>query len=120
MNRIRLVDIDGRLFFPTGGNPSDFAIADADRNIPCLLLRMYPAGDCDTCPWPMKSEFASLEQLRQRLAIALYDERECNETWPRDSDIVIELPDGTVFDMDAVLMRGNDGTDSYPNAFEER
>jgi hypothetical protein len=31
----------------------------------------------------------------------LYDERECNDFFP--SDAVIELPDGTVFDFDAIL-----------------
>jgi hypothetical protein len=73
----------------------------------------------DTCPWPMSSDYATFAQLRQRLAMALYDERETNSTWPVDEVLVIELPDGTQFDFDAVLMAGNDGTDNVPDPFQE-
>ena len=91
---IRLIADEGMLFFPHGGSYGDKAE-------PSLLIRRYDAGDCDTCPWPMASPFASLEKLRSRLALALYDERECNDHFP--SCASIELPDGSPFDFDAVL-----------------
>lgn len=84
---IRLVAIDGALHLP--------------GDEPALLMRSYPAGDVDTCPWPMESPHASHDELRTRLAIALYDERECNGLFPDDA--VIELPDGTVFDFDSIV-----------------
>lgn len=88
---IRLVVEFNALCFP--------APADQDSS---LLIRRYPAGDCDSIPWPMVSDFATLEELRTRLAIALYDERESNDNFPEDA--IIELPDGTVFDFDALVV----------------
>jgi hypothetical protein len=51
----------------------------------------------------MESEFATAAQLRERLASALYDERESNGCWPNTPFVVILLPDGTPFDLDDVL-----------------
>jgi hypothetical protein len=93
---IRLVEIDGALYFPTGGN-----ILPTDPDSASLLLRCYPAGDVDTCPWPMTATTTPETELRERLAIALFDERETNDTFPDDA--TIELPDGTTFDFDAEL-----------------
>jgi hypothetical protein len=44
-----------------------------------LLTCVYAAGDCDTCPWPMVSEFATPKKLRERLARALFDAREMGD-----------------------------------------
>lgn len=90
---IRLVADEGMLFFPHGGN-----VPGEER---CLLLCVYAAGDCDTCPWPLACEFTSQRKLETRLARALYDLRECNSFFP--SSASIELPDGTPFDCDMVL-----------------
>jgi hypothetical protein len=51
----------------------------------------------------MTSEYATVDQLRERLALALYDERETNPHWPNRPDVVILLPDGERFDFDDVL-----------------
>ena len=66
-----------------------------------LLLRVYDAGDCDTCPWPMVSDYSTAAQLRERLAITLYDAREMGDI-PSDADIVL-LPDDTEFHFDEEL-----------------
>lgn len=95
MTTIRLIALADMLYFPKGGNFGD------EPDAPSLLVFLYPAGDADTVPWPMVSEFASQEQLRNRLARALFDERETNPYFPDDA--VIELPDGTVFDFDTQL-----------------
>lgn len=55
-----------------------------------LLLRIYPAGDCDRCAWPL----ATPEDV-ERLAATLYDEVQCNEAL-RDGDAVA-TPDGVIF-----------------------
>ncbi len=57
-----------------------------------VLIRTYPEGDCDTCPWPMPDD----EEHKGRLAVALFDERECGIG---HFDAVI-LPDGTRFEFD--------------------
>lgn len=87
MKVIRLLVLWGQLYFPTGGSNSG----------PSLLVRMYDAGDFDTCPWPME------QQHRKLLARALFDERETNETWLHNEDVIIELPDGTAFDFDQLV-----------------
>lgn len=92
---------DGTLYFPCGGMDWDERHHTAE--LPSLLLCRYDAGDCDTCPWPMESQFATTAQLRERLALALYDERETNGCWPNTPYVVILLPDGTPFDLDDVL-----------------
>lgn len=88
MKTHRLIVIDGKLYFPL---PTDAA----------LLLRFYPAGDCDSCPWPMQSDFATESELRCRLARALFDERECRSNAEFSYEDRIELPDGTPFNFDA-------------------
>lgn len=89
---IRLIVRDGRLYFPTG---------DRYDSGPSMLIRVYPAGDCDTCPWPLASAFSTEDELRVRLACALFDERESNATFPNRA--TIELPDGEVFDFDPLV-----------------
>jgi hypothetical protein len=97
--KITLVAEDGNLLFPHGG--SDMMQFDCP-DVPTILLCRYQAGDCDTCPWPMvPTEHNDLDDLRVRLARALYDEREMNEFFPVDA--VILLPDGERFDFDFVL-----------------
>ena len=87
---IRLLDLDGTLYFPHGGQPDNESLHyTVDRDTPSLLLLTYDAGDCDTVPWPLPPT------LHSRLARALFDERECNDFFP--SGAVIELPDGTPF-----------------------
>jgi hypothetical protein len=89
---ITLIARDGRLYFPTGNYD--------DATQPCILIRRYDAGDCDTCPWPMvPGEYSdkSVDDMRVRLAYALYDERETNPTFPGGASIL--LPDGTPFDF---------------------
>lgn len=102
MNKvIKLVAKDGSLFFPAGGY-NDCLEACPDR--PKLLLKIYAAGDCDRIPWPLvpgEYSSASVADLKARLAEALYDERESNEYFPIDAKIA--LPDGEMFDFDAVL-----------------
>lgn len=83
-----LVVEDGHLSFPTGGPDGGTSI----------LMRFYEAGDMDTCPWPFEPKD---KDLRHRLAIALYDERESNSTFGVRDTVV--LPDGQPFDFDAVL-----------------
>lgn len=101
MKTIRLMAIDGMLFFPMGGADlcaesmeSMFDREDKPsllmRN--SLLMRDYAAGDVDTIPWPWARDYTL------RLARALFDERECNKFFPANA--VIELPDGTPFDFD--------------------
>lgn len=85
MTTIQLRDEDGALY-----------LGDS------LLLRMYGAGDCDTCSWPMDD---TSDHDRVCLAIALYDERECSDsaTFPY-GPVTILLPDGTEFDWEAALL----------------
>ena len=102
MNSIRLVDRDGKLYFPSGGSLPYPASLAPSPDAPSILVRVYGAGDCDTIPWPLVSDYRSTASLRYRLAIALYDERETNEFFPADAQI--ELPDGTPFDFDWILV----------------
>ena len=95
MKTIRLMAIDGMLFFPMGGADLSAESMESmfDReDRPSLLLRGHAAGDVDTIPWPWAHDYT------ERLAHALFDERECNKFFPMDA--VIELPDGTPFDFD--------------------
>jgi len=105
-SNIQLIAIDGLLYFPYGG--SDF-IGDKPRwdcpDVPSLLMKIYTEGDCDTIPWPLVPHpytSATVESLERRLASALYDERESNPFFPFDATIA--LPDGTIFDFDAVIV----------------
>jgi len=85
IKRIKLLNIGGRLHYPTGG-------PDGDTD-PSLLMHVYEAGDCDTCRWPWKDP----AKEKVILACALYDERETNPTWKIYSEDQILLPDGTPF-----------------------
>ena len=58
-----------------------------------ILLVQYMAGDCDAINWPFAAGDAA------RLASALYGEFECGRLTER----TVELPDGTLFDIDANL-----------------
>lgn len=89
----QLLAIEGTLYFPT-----------SEDGGPCLLLRRYDAGDCDTIPWPLRSEYASDAELRKRLASALYDERETNSTFGAACGDVL-LPDGTLFSFEYELCK---------------
>lgn len=62
-----------------------------------LLLCVYPAGDCDTIPWPNlfdEGDYWNEEKWTQALTGALYDAREMGYV----PDVhEVELPDGTKF-----------------------
>lgn len=88
---VQLVVQHDALYFPT-----------SDSGEPSVLVRRYAAGDFDTIPWPMQSPHRSEHELRLDLAHALYDERECNDTFPQGCSDVL-LPDGTMFSFDFVL-----------------
>ncbi len=100
MTTIRLIVEHNRLSFPFGGTDFDKPGCPASPELPTLLIRRYPAGDFDTVAWPLPRGKAKRESALRNLAYALFDERECNDFFP--SDAVIELPDGTVFDFDAI------------------
>lgn len=60
-----------------------------------LLMHQYPGGDVDRFEWPLPSD----GPWRHRLAVALYDEAECESwlgTWR-----AVTLPDGEVFGIEA-------------------
>lgn len=98
----RLVVKYDRLAFPHGGSNIDVEPAKYDDfDTPALLVRLYDAGDRDTIPWPLSSSADRRAKQLKNLAHALFDERECNKYFP--SDAVIELPDGSVFDFDALV-----------------
>jgi hypothetical protein len=100
MTVVRLIVKNNALYFPFGGPDFDRAPgAPASPDLPTLLICRYDDGDYDTVPYPFPKRKAA--ELRKRLARALFDERECNDLFPRDA--VIELPDGTPFDAHAVL-----------------
>lgn len=92
---IKLLAIDGRLWFPTGDwiNPEH----------PSLLIMRYPAGDNDTISWPLE------KNEKRNLASALYDERECNIDYNYETAIL--LPDGTVFNVDYELTKKQGDTE---------
>jgi hypothetical protein len=93
---ITLVERHGRLYYPTGHWE--------DRSKPSML---YVKGeDVSICPWPMTATTTPETDLRNRLASALFDERETNETWNHGATIL--LPDGTEFDLDAELWEAED------------
>ncbi len=98
----RLVVEFGALYFPHGGNDFDAEPPKYDDfDTPNLLVRLYEAGDRDTIPWPLSRSAAKRAKQLKNLAHALFDERECNAFFPVDA--VIELPDGSVFDFDALV-----------------
>ena len=66
-----------------------------------VLLYFYPAGDCDSIPWPLISEFRLEIKLREQLASALFDAREMGII-PLFAQSVL-LPDGTRFCIDENL-----------------
>ena len=106
MTTFTLINKDGRLYFPHGGDDwtGDGPTRHDCFELPSLLICQHDSGDCDTCPWPMVSEYATAAELRLRLASALYDEREINPHWPNRPDVVILLPDGERFDLDARMI----------------
>lgn len=98
----RLVVKYDRLAFPHGGSNIDVEPAKYDDfDTPALLVRLYDAGDRDTIPWPLSRSAAKRAKQLKNLAHALFDERECNAFFPVDA--VIELPDGSLFDFDALV-----------------
>ena len=102
---IQLIAIDGLLYFPHGGTQYNGDTTKWDcPDVPSLLMKRYAEGDCDTIQWPLVPgpySSTTVEGLEQRLACALYDERESNPFFPFDATIA--LPDGTIFDFDAVI-----------------
>ena len=107
MKTFQLIEKSGYLHFPHGGSDWDvIPVRHACADIPSMLVKRYEEGDIDTCPWPMvPSEYSenTIWDLRGRLASALYDERESNACWPAKEQVVILLPDGEIFDLDAEM-----------------
>jgi hypothetical protein len=62
-----------------------------------IIVYVYPAGDADTIPWPMKSDFRSDAKIRNHLARALYDAHEMGDL-PHGTESVL-LPDGAEFNI---------------------
>lgn len=96
----RLVVRHGVLYFPIGGADFDVSFEPVE-SMPSMLNRRYPAGDCATIPWLLSPTKAKRERDLLNLAHALHDERESNPFFPADA--IIELPDGTVFDFEALV-----------------
>lgn len=94
----RLLDIGGRLWFPTGGDPWGVETGEAS-----LLMVVYQPGECDTCRWPMVDDVYTVAEQRAILARALFDERETNDTFAYKDQV--ELPDGTPFWFDEELVQ---------------
>jgi hypothetical protein len=101
MTTIRLIVEHNCLSFPHGGTDFDKPGCPASRDVSSILARRYDDGDFDTISWPLPRAKAKRESALRNLAYALYDERECNDLFPRDA--VIELPDGTVFNFDDLV-----------------
>jgi hypothetical protein len=99
MTVVRLLVKNNALYFPFGGIDHDSEDYRCSPDLPSPLARLYDAGNYDTIPWPMPKR--SRAKHLKNLAYALFDERECNSLFPRDA--VIELPDGSAFDIDAYL-----------------
>ena len=70
----------------------------ASRSQPSNLCSGRPSISC-ACR--LHSTTTPEADLRARLARALFEERETNETWIHGATIL--LPDGTPFDLDAEL-----------------
>ena len=87
------------LCFPHGGIADDDGTVTPAEDVPSMLIRVYPAGDCDVIKFPFAAGREA--ELRKLLARALFDERETNDFFP--SDAVIELPDGSRFDFDSLV-----------------
>ena len=111
MKTFQLIAKDDRLYFPRGGDDWDVTpVRRSCADVPSILVKRYEAGDMDTCPWPMvPSEWSedTAEDLRAKLASALYDERESNAYWPNEP-VIILLPDGESFDLDAEMAAAYD------------
>lgn len=67
------------------------------------LMYFYPAGDMDTIPWPLTSEFRTDDVLRYQLACALYGARECGILASDRKEVT--LPDGTEFSIDGNMWK---------------
>lgn len=69
-----------------------------------ILIRCYPAGDCDTINWPFghrayaggPATETRIKHDRENLAVALYDAYETGLL----SERTVALPDGTAFNID--------------------
>jgi hypothetical protein len=98
MTTIQLQAVDSRLHLPA-------TEADAEGFI---LMFFYPAGDLDTCRWPMvqadHEESNERACAEYRLAVALFDAREMGRL---PEGAFVTLPDGKPFDFDAVAAREN-------------
>lgn len=83
---------EGDLWLPIQPSRDMYSIASEGA---ILLVKRYPAGDCDTVPWPLQTA-----NHRRRLAEVLYDAREMGYL---DGDSIL-LPDGTILNLDSVLI----------------
>lgn len=89
MDSITLIVVDGKLYVPdVYEEPNEFG----DKHE--LLLCVYPAGDCDTLPWPMNgNEYWTKEKWAAALTTALYDAREMGQFVSTVRSAI--LPDGS-------------------------
>jgi hypothetical protein len=93
-----LIALDGKLYTPP--------CSSNHGNLANLLLCVYPAGDCDTIPFPPPAsghgaEYWTAERWTSALACALFDAREMGNL-PADCRAV-NLPNGSVFEIDAFV-----------------
>jgi hypothetical protein len=102
---VRLLVRNGCLYFPCGGHDFEAAGYPQSPNLPVALTRRYHDGSWDTIPFPFPA--GEEEVWRERLAYALYEERRCNNFFPRHA--VIELPDGALFDYYGLLKHKLEG-----------
>jgi hypothetical protein len=69
-----------------------------------MLMYFYPAGDVDTCRWPLASDPTLRGEHEYRLAVALFDAREMGHL---PEGAFVALPDGMLFDFDLIVSRPN-------------
>jgi hypothetical protein len=94
---IRLIVKNGVLFMPHGGWDQRYEEAGERESI---ILYRTPAATFEAIGFPLADSPATLSS-QIKLALALRDELQCNPFMgPAD---VIRLPDGSVFDFEAVL-----------------
>lgn len=64
-----------------------------------ILLYVYPAGDCDSVPWPKEPlREDTTRTWEERLAGTIFDAVETGDIPEHHGQFTVVLPDGTPFD----------------------